>query len=158
MICCDLEDNHNLMKLYKHKLKTWGIQMDGFHKEIHNKGISDHTTQHKWENIQSRLCNKNGCARKVNYFLCICRLVVLNALTRLITLILYSGHQFLHCTVLLCVKYNLKLGCLFSSSFAIEANLAYNDNEKWESFKYCKPGNYVTFSLEQVGHTGIPYK
>ena len=39
MICCDLEDNHNLMKLYKHKLKTWGIQMDGFHKEIHNKGI-----------------------------------------------------------------------------------------------------------------------
>ena len=126
MICCDLEDNHNLMKLYKHTLKTWGIQMDGFHKEIHNKGLSDHTMQHKWENIQSRLYNKNWCARKVNYFLCICGLVVLNALTHLITLLLYSGHQFMDRTVWLCVQYNVKLCCLVSGWFAKEANVANN--------------------------------
>ena len=37
------------------------------------------------------------------------------------TLLLYSGHQCMHCTAL-CMQYNVKLCCLFSSWFAIEAN------------------------------------
>ena len=33
------------------------------------------------------------------------------ALTHLITLLLYSGHQVMHCTVLLCMQYNLNCIC-----------------------------------------------
>ena len=51
---------------------------------------------------------------------------ILNALTHLITLLLYSGHQFIHCMVMLCVQYNVKLCCLFSGWFAKEANVANN--------------------------------
>ena len=39
------------------------------------------------------------------------------------TLLLNSGHQFMHCTVLLCVQYNLKSCCLFSGWFAKDANV-----------------------------------
>ena len=35
----------------------------------------------------------------------------------------------MHCTVLLCVQYNVKLCCLFSSWFAKEANVA--NNKQW---------------------------
>jgi hypothetical protein len=49
-----------------------------------------------------------------------------NALTHLITLLIYSGHQFIHCMVLLCVQYNVELCCLFSGWFAKEANVANN--------------------------------
>ena len=57
---------------------------------------------------------KNGCARKEINFLCICNTLVIlmsifNALTHLITLLLHSGHQFMHCTVLLCVQYNVTM-------------------------------------------------
>ena len=37
-----------------------------------------------------------------------------------------SGHQFIHCMVLLWVRYNVKLCCLFSCWFAKEANGANN--------------------------------
>jgi hypothetical protein len=44
----------------------------------------------------------------------------------LVILLLYSVHQFIHCMVLLCVKYNVKLCCFFSGWFAKEANVANN--------------------------------
>ena len=47
-----------------------------------------------------------------------------NALTHLITLLLYYG--LIHCMVLLCVQYNVKYCCLFSGWFANEANVATN--------------------------------
>ena len=76
--------------------------------------------------------SKNGFARKEIYFLCICTMLVilisiLNA--RLIALLLYSGHQFMHCTFLLCVQCKVKLCCLFLSWFAKEANVANNNND-----------------------------
>ena len=66
--------------------------------------------------------------REEIYFLCICTkflilMSILNALTHLITMLLYSSHQFMHCTVLL-----VKLCCSFSSWFAKEANVANNNN------------------------------
>ena len=53
-----------------------------------------------------RLNNKNVCARKEMYFLCICTTLVL-----------------------LCVQYNVKLCCLFSSWFAKEDNGPNNNND-----------------------------
>ena len=44
-------------------------------------------------------------------------MLILNVLTHLITLLLYSGHQCMHCMVLLYVQYNVKW---FSSWFAKE--------------------------------------
>ena len=66
-------------------------------------------------------------------FLCIFNTLVilisiLNALKHLITLLLYSGHQFMYCTVLLCIQYIVELSCLFSSWFAKEANV--NNNKQ----------------------------
>ena len=68
------------------------------------------------------------------YFLCICNtlvilMLILNDLTHLITLLLYSGHQFMYCTVLLCMQFNVMLCLLFSSWFAKEANVA--NNKQW---------------------------
>ena len=47
----------------------------------------------------------------------------------------------MHCTVLLCVKYNVNL-CLFSSWFAKEANVTNNNNEA-----LCPPKRVVRFSV-----------
>ena len=44
-----------------------------------------------------------------------------------LTLLLYSGHPFIHCMDFLCVQYNVKLVCLFSGWFDKEANI---DNDK----------------------------
>ena len=66
---------------------------------------------------------KNGCAREEICFLCIYFLMLLHT----ITLLLYSGHQCMHCTVLMCVQYNVKSCCPFLSWFAKEANVANND-------------------------------
>ena len=57
--------------------------------------------------------NKNGCAREEIYFLSIYTTLFIlmsmfNVLTHLIKLIFYSGYQCMHCTVLLCVQYNVK--------------------------------------------------
>ena len=49
-------------------------------------------------------------------------MLILNALTHLITLLLYTGHQCVHFMVLLCVQYNVKLCCPFFES---------NDSEGW---------------------------
>ena len=49
--------------------------------------------------------------------------------THLITLLLYSGHQCMHYTVMLCVQYNVKLCCPVSSWFAKQANVANNNND-----------------------------
>ena len=57
---------------------------------------------------------------------------ILNALTHLIILhyiqLLYSSHKLMHCTVLLCMQYNVKL-CSLSSWFAKEANVTNNNND-----------------------------
>ena len=91
--------------------------------------------------------NKNGCACEEIYFLCICTMLViltsiLSALTHLVTLLLYSGHQFMHCTVLLCMQYNVKLFCLFSGWFAKEANVANNKQ---------RLANFMTQSQRRTG-------
>ena len=39
-------------------------------------------------------------------------MLILNAFTHLMTLLLYSGHQFIHCMGLECVQRNVKLCCL----------------------------------------------
>ena len=39
-------------------------------------------------------------------------------------MLLYSGHQFIHYMVLLCMQYKVKLCCLFSGWFSKEANVA----------------------------------
>jgi hypothetical protein len=51
---------------------------------------------------------------------------ILNALTHWITMLLYSGHQFIHDMVLLCVQYNVKSGRLFSGWCAKETNVVNN--------------------------------
>ena len=61
-----------------------------------------------------RLDDKNGSAHKEIYLVCICTtlanlLSILNALTHLITLLLYSGHQFMYNMVVMSVQYNVKL-------------------------------------------------
>ena len=70
-----------------------------------------------------RLDNKNGYARKENDFLCICTtLVILRSIFKCSNTLDYIAtlfrHQFMHCTVLLCIQYNIKLCCLFSGWFA----------------------------------------
>ena len=86
----------------------------------------------KSESRPRAFCSQqNGCAREEIFSFCICTtfvilMSILNALTQLITLLLYSGHQFKHCMVLLCVQYNVKLCCLWSAWFAKEANVANN--------------------------------
>ena len=65
------------------------------------------------------------------FFFCICTTLavlmsILNRFTHLITLLMYSGHKFIFCMVLLCMQYNVKLCCLFSDWFAKEANVANN--------------------------------
>ena len=56
----------------------------------------------------------------------------------------------MHCTVLLCVQYNIKLWCLFLSWFFFFKEATVANDEKRKCNKCCEPGNYVTFSLEQV--------
>ena len=65
-------------------------------------------------------------------------MLILNALTHLITFLLNSGRQFMHYTVLLCVQYNVKLCCSVSSWFAEEANGANNNDDEpmaWRDIK-----------------------
>ena len=71
------------------------------------------------------------CARKEIYFHCICitLVILMYAFTHLTTLLLYAGHQFMHCTVMLCVQCSVKLCCLFWSWFSKEANVANNNND-----------------------------
>ena len=77
-----------------------------------------------------RLDNKMAVPVKTFiFFVCVTLVILmltLNALTHLITLLLYSGHQCMHCMVLLCVQYKVKLSS-FLSWFAKEANVANND-------------------------------
>ena len=78
------------------------------------------------------LCNKKWLSQEEIFFsICITFILMSkwNALTHLITLLLYSDHQFMHCTVLLCVHCNAKLCCLYSSWFANEAHVANNNND-----------------------------
>ena len=64
---------------------------------------------------------------------------ILNALAHLITLLLYSGHQFIHCMILLCLQYNEKWWCLFSGWFAKEANVA-NNKQRLANFMTVEVG------------------
>ena len=103
------------------------------------------------------LINNNGCARKEIHFLCICITLVilisiLMAFTHLITMLLYTGHQFMHCTVLLCVRYNVKLCCLFLSWFAKEANVAINS--QWETGNIPRPQGNVPPQIPQESWLG----
>ena len=90
---------------------------------------------------------------------------ILNAITHLITLLLYSGRQFMHCMILPCVQYNVKSCCLFLSRFAKDANVANNKQRlanfmtqskiQQECYKCYENGNYVKSATRKAGVRGF---